>query len=241
MVHVIWHKSLKSSMTPVMLWNAGQSLCHDSCLGNCWGCTKHNCILPSPVKVALADVAQPQDKIIMNRLFATVLFLNHFGVTFPGFRQAINAWNSKQYCGVWFVFCFVFKLNCDSLKWYLWNQGISTTGLKKQCLVRLSTNVNNISVEQAGRQLKNPKTKKKELMVEKKRDLDLEQIGEGVGNGSKWGEWLSILAIATHGKQIKTQVKRKICKYPLSQVWKYCLKIMPPNQTTSSGYRAINK
>ena len=37
--------------------------------------------------------------------------------------------------------------NCDSLKWYLWKQGISTTGLKKSCLVRLSTNVNNISIE----------------------------------------------------------------------------------------------
>ena len=46
--------------------------------------------------------------------------------------------------------------------------------------------MNNISVElQAGRQLKKPKTKKKEVMVEKKRDLDLEQIGEGVGKESK--------------------------------------------------------
>ena len=178
----------------------------------------------------------------MNRLFAIVLFLNHFGVTPPGFRHAISAWNSKQYCGVWFVFL---KLNCDSLKWYLWNQGINTTGLKKQCLVRLSTNVNNISVElKAVRQAdswRSQRQKKKEVMVEKKRDLDLEQIGEGVGNGSKWCEWMNILAIATHGKQIKTWVKRKICKYPLSQVWKYCLKIMPPNQTTSSGHRAINK
>ena len=159
--------------------------------------------------------------------FATVPFSNLLALGKLSMPDTVNSVVTRNILG---------NGNCDSLKWYLWKQG-----LKKPCLVRLSTNVNNISVEQAGRQLKNPKTKKKELMVEKKRDLDLEQIGEGVGNGSKWGEWLNILAIATHGKQIKTQVKRKIRKYPLSQVWKYCLKIMPPNQTTSSGYRAINK
>ena len=46
------------------------------------------------------------------------------------------------------VTCNVFlKLDCDSLKWYLWKWGIITTGLRKQCLFRLSTYVDNISTE----------------------------------------------------------------------------------------------
>ena len=52
---------------------------------------------------------------------------------------------------LWHVMGF-WKLNQNSCKQYLWEQGIST-GLKKQYLVRLSTYVNDILVElQAVRQ-----------------------------------------------------------------------------------------
>ena len=61
-----------------------------------------------------------------NRLFATVLFLNHFVVLplISGKTSVPNTVNSV-----------------------VTKRGIGTTGLKKQCLVRLSTYVNDISIE----------------------------------------------------------------------------------------------
>ena len=114
----------------------------------------------------------------------------------------------------------VWKLDCDSLN------GLSNIFENKKLiqqdwrsnvyysLVGIFTYVNNncfswTQSNQSGKQLKKPETKKKELMGKNK------SCGGGGGGGMEkqmgWDEWLNILAIATHAKQIKTQIKRKLC------------------------------
>ena len=171
-----------------------------------------------------------------------MLFLKRFGVTSPDFGQAVHAQHSRQCCDMRFLlflffvfilficfvlFClFVWKVEYDSLERCLWERGISATGLEKQSSVRLYTYVNDILIELRAvwqiKQLKKPRTIKKEIMVEKR---NLEKVGRW--ERSKWAERLNILAIATHAKQIKTQ--KKYIEIPAYQAWKYYLKWMPPN------------
>ena len=73
------------------------------------------------VSFLLISPADPLPAVLC--LFATVLLLNRFGVTFPGFGQAVHARSSRQCCEMRSFFCFVLffylKLGCDSLKRYL--------------------------------------------------------------------------------------------------------------------------
>ena len=100
--------------------------------------------------------------------------------------------------------CFVLETRL----WYFWERGISTTGLRKQCLVRVCTYVNDISVElKAVRQVISWRSQ-----GEKEGNDGGKELGASCwGWRSKWTEWLNILAISAHAKQIKTQKYENTC------------------------------
>ena len=105
----------------------------------------------------------------INRLFAMVLFKKTVWWYFPWFWARHSC--PTQQTVLWHALLF-WKLDCDSLKRHLWKQGISTTWVRKQCLVWLSTYVNNIPIELKAVRLayswRSQRQKNKEMMVEKK-------------------------------------------------------------------------
>ena len=75
----------------------------------------------------------------LNRPFATVLFLNRFGVISPDFGLDVHARHSRQCCD---MRCCLGNWTVTALSGIFENEE-----LKKQCLVRLSTYVSGISAE----------------------------------------------------------------------------------------------
>ena len=66
-----------------------------------WGLPSGETVLGTGVTQRCNQEAQTMErspKLVLNRPFATVLFLNRFGVTSPDFRRDIHAQHSRQCC-----------------------------------------------------------------------------------------------------------------------------------------------
>ena len=110
------------------------------------------------------------------------------------------------------------------------NEELSTTGLKKPCLVRLSTHVNNISIELKAVRQKNSWSQWQKKKKKKKKDGGKEEeLRTNWGGRRVEGVEKQMAEYSGKCHPCQTNQNSKICKYLLSQVRKYCPKTMPPS------------